>query len=103
MLFQIICADTERVGGYRESGPPPENHTAIRFFSNTGPDPLQNHKAAKPAFKVGPSLARQRNAISMAFRWRANDQWRFAGGPMMARFLLYLDPLPVVRDGPRGG
>ena len=28
------------------------------FFSNTGPDPL-NNKAFKPAFNVGPSSARQ--------------------------------------------
>ena len=33
------------------------------FFSNTGPDPLKNHKAAKLTFNVGPSSARQRNAI----------------------------------------
>ena len=36
------------------------------------PDPLNNHKATKPAFNVGPSYARQRNAIPMAFRWRAD-------------------------------
>ena len=30
--------------------------------SNTGPDPLKNHKAAKPEFNVGPLLASQRNA-----------------------------------------
>ena len=47
----------------------------IGFLSNTGPDPL-NHKAAKPTFTVGPSF-----------------KWRFAGGPMMARFKCYLDPL----------
>ena len=42
-----------------------ENHKAIGFLSNTGPDLLENHKATKPAFNVGPSLARQRN-IKMA-------------------------------------
>ena len=42
-------------------------------LSNTGPDPLINHKASMPGFNVGPSSARQRNAISMEFRWRAND------------------------------
>ena len=26
---------------------------AIWFLSNTGPDPLKNHKAIKPAFNVG--------------------------------------------------
>ena len=29
-------------------------------FSNTGPDPLQGRKAAKPAFNVGPSSVRLR-------------------------------------------
>ena len=32
-------------------------------LSNTGLDPLENHKATKPAFNVGPSSARQGNAI----------------------------------------
>ena len=41
--------------------PPPENHKNEGFLSNTGPDPLANHKATKPAFNVGPSSARQRN------------------------------------------
>ena len=30
-------------------------------LSNTGPDTLENHKATKPAFNVGPSLARQQS------------------------------------------
>ena len=34
-----------------------------KVFSNTGPDPLKNHKATKPALNVGSSSARQRNAI----------------------------------------
>ena len=44
----------------------------IGLFSNTGPDPLENHKATKLALilaLVGPPF-----------------KWRFAGGPMMARF-----------------
>ena len=45
----------------------------IGLLSNTGLDPLKNHKATKPAFNVGPSSARQRTAITMAFRWRAED------------------------------
>ena len=48
-------------GGCRDDSP--ENHKNIGFLSNTGPDPLKNHKATKPAFKVEPSSARQRNAI----------------------------------------
>ena len=42
---------------------PLENHKNIGFLSNTGPDPLKNHKATKLAFKVGLSSAHQRNAI----------------------------------------
>ena len=42
---------------------PPKNHKNIGFLSNSGPDPLKNYKATKPTFSVGPSSARQRNAI----------------------------------------
>ena len=45
--------------GDRGSGPPLKNHKNIGFLSNTGPGPL----ATKPAFNVGPTSARQRNAI----------------------------------------
>ena len=55
------CADPE--GGTGGSGPPLKNHKNIGFLSNTGSDPLENHKATKPAFIVGPSSARHRNAI----------------------------------------
>ena len=33
---------------------PPNNHKAIGFISNAGPDPLKSQKAIKPAFIVGP-------------------------------------------------
>ena len=36
-------------GGGRGSGSPLENHKAIGFLSNTGPDPLENHKNTKEA------------------------------------------------------
>ena len=49
--------------GDRRSDLPSVNHKNIGFLSNTGPDPLKNHKATKPAFNVGLSSARQRNAI----------------------------------------
>ena len=50
--------------------PPPRKITKnIGFLSNTGLDPLKNHKTTKPAFNVGPAF-----------------KWRFAGGPMMAHF-----------------
>ena len=42
---------------------PLKNHKNIGFPSNTGPDPLKNHKATKPAFNVGQSWASQLNAI----------------------------------------
>ena len=39
-----------------------KNHKNKGFLGNNGPDPLKNHKATKPAFNVGPSSARLRNA-----------------------------------------
>ena len=50
-----------------------KNHKNIGFLSNTGSTPPKNHKATKPAFNVAPSSDRQRNAIKMTFRWRADD------------------------------
>ena len=51
-------------GGNRVSGPPPpEKSQTLGFLSNTGQDPLNNHKATKPALNVGPLSARQRNTI----------------------------------------
>ena len=50
----------------RGSGPPApplKNEKALWFLSNIGPDTLNNRKATKPALNVGPSSARQRNAI----------------------------------------
>ena len=43
--------------GDRGSGsppPPPEKSQNIGFLSDTGPGPLKNHTAAKPAFNFGP-------------------------------------------------
>ena len=63
-------------GGGVDRGPePPEKSQNIGFPSNTGLDPLKNHKATKPTFNVGPSSAAE-----------SPLKWRFAGGPMMARF-----------------
>ena len=54
----------QRGGGGRGSGPPhPEKSQNVGVSSNTGPDPLNNRKATKPAFNIGPPSARQRNAI----------------------------------------
>ena len=47
-LLQTIqdpCVDPE--------GGTPEKSQNIGFLSNTGQDPLKNHKATKPAFNVG--------------------------------------------------
>ena len=61
-------ADPEGGGGGGE-----EKSQYIEFLSNTGPDPLKDHKATKPAFNVGPSSARR----EMPFKWHV------AGGLMI--------------------
>ena len=43
--------------------PPLKSHKSIGFISHSGPSPLKNHKATKPAVNDEPSLA----------RWRADD------------------------------
>ena len=55
---QVILHVRIQTGG-QGSGPPLKNHKNIGFLSNTGPDPLKNHKTTKPAFNVWPSSARQ--------------------------------------------
>ena len=57
--------DPEGDTGGPDPPPPPPEKSHFFFFAilNTGPDPLKNHKATKPAFNVGPSSASQRNAI----------------------------------------
>ena len=66
-----------RGGGGRRIRTPLENHKSIGFLSNTCPDPLKNHKAAKPAFIVGHHrLASETplNGVSLAGRcWPANS------------------------------
>ena len=59
------CADPKRWGGDRGSGPPSENHKNIGFLSNTGPDPLKNHKAPKPL----PMLGNHLPASEKPFKW----------------------------------
>ena len=67
LIIEANIMGGSRGGGTRGGAPPSlKNHKNI---DNTGPDPLKNHIATKPAFNVGPSFARQRNPISMAFRW----------------------------------
>ena len=62
----VAWADPE---GDDDPLPHPLKKYKIGFLSNTGPGPLKNHEAAKPAFNDGPSSARQRNT------------WRADGGP----------------------
>ena len=79
VLFKhIYFSDLSHVriqrGGAGDPDPPPplKNHKNIGFLG-TAPDPLKNYKATKPAFNVGPTTARQRNAILITFRWRADE------------------------------
>ena len=57
-------------------GPNPlKDHKFIWFYSNTGPDPSENHKPTKPAFNVG-------------HYWPTSEmpfQWHFAGRLIIAR------------------
>ena len=57
------------VTGGPDPHPAPWKITKYVFSSNTGPDPLKNRKATKPALNVGPSSARKRNGVSLAGRW----------------------------------
>ena len=59
-------------GGGQGAGTPLKNHKNKGFLSNTGPDlsntgpdPIKNHKATKPAFNVCPSSARHFNGVSL--------------------------------------
>ena len=64
MADNVICPMRgSRDGLGVRKPPPPENHIAIGFLSNTGLDDLKSYKPTKPAINVWPSLARQRNAI----------------------------------------
>ena len=67
-------------GGLGVQIPPMKNHKILGFLSNSGIGPLKNCGATGPAFNVGPSLACQRKAIEMAFRWQADD------GPLIVLF-----------------
>ena len=61
-----------------------KNHKNLGFLSNTGPEPLKNHKATKPDLMLG-------------HYWLASETpWHFAGGPMMARLFWHLDPPSLI-------
>ena len=85
----ITCKDPE---GDRGSGPSLKNHKNIGFPSDTGPDHLNYNKATKPAFDVGPSWARQRNAIEIAFRWRTDE------GPFIVVFGSSLPLISILKQ-----
>ena len=59
----MTWTDPEWGGGAGKGSRPQKIHQNIGFLINTGPDPLKNHKATKPAFNIGTTAARQRNAI----------------------------------------
>ena len=63
LLEKSILISWAESEGDRGSGPPLKNCNKLGFLSNTGPDCLKNYKATKPEFNVGPSSARQQNAI----------------------------------------
>ena len=71
LFLRETCADPE--GGHRVRAPPEKSRKYRVPLQITGPNPLKNHKATKPAFNFGPSSACQGNAMLMAFRWRADD------------------------------
>ena len=71
-------------GGHRGPDPPLKNRKNIGFHSKH-PDLQKKHKATKPAFNVGPSQHTSKTPC----------KWPFAGGPMLARILWYLDPLSL--------
>ena len=74
-IFYHMCG-SRGGGGGQGVWTPLKNHKNIGFPSNTGLDPLKNHKATKPAFNVEPSSTRQQNA----FRWQADE------GPLLVQF-----------------
>ena len=79
--------------------PPPRKITkSIWFLSNSGPDLLKNHEATEPAFDIGPSSARQRNAFKMAFRWRADDGPLIAVLPSLIKKILDLRMQNVLQE-----
>ena len=56
--------------GRRGPGSPLRNQKTIGFLGNSGPTPMENHKATTPVFNVGPLSARHETLF----------QWLFAGG-----------------------
>ena len=77
----MIWADPEGTGDSDLPEKSQKYRVSLQYWSGSP----ENHKATKPAFNVGPSSARQQNAISMAFCWRTDD------GP----FIAFLSSIPL--------
>ena len=81
-LMEQNEASTWRIqrGGQGLRTPPPlKNRKNIGFLSNIDLDPLKITRPPSQHSMVGPLSARQRNAISMAFLWQADDGPLFSG------------------------
>ena len=93
----------EGVQGVRTSSP--WKITKYRVSYQYRPWSPKNHKATKPVFNVGPSSARQRNAIKMSFRWRANDDplivafWPFHPSSTRKKNVVKIGPPLTKRSG----
>ena len=69
-MFQSSGILHERIQKWGQ-GPRPTPWTISKlmwFLSNTSPDLMENHKATKPEFNVGPLSAPQRNTIYMVLQ-----------------------------------
>ena len=67
MCGMFMCRSRGGAGGL-DPPPPLKNHKK-GFFSNTGPNPLKNHKATKPVLNpaiIGPPGKRHLNGVSLA-------------------------------------
>ena len=82
-----------RGGRQRVWTPPPENHKSVGFSSNTGPDTLKS-QSCQASIQCGPLSARQRNAIPMAYRCKA-DIW-----PLLVIIRASLPIKTLIRVGP---
>ena len=78
VIIKTAMCGSRREGNRGSGLPPPlKRHKNKGFLSNTGLDPLKNHKAAISQHSM---LGHHQPASETPFKWR------FAGGPMMARY-----------------
>ena len=69
--IKMTCVHKENSIQPSWADPEVKIHKNIGFLSNTGPDPLKNHKATKPATMlaiIGPPAKRHLNGVSLADR-----------------------------------